>query len=334
MSPPYAGPPDGRIVPRYAGPDTFARLPTLESVGRADVAVVGVPFDSGVSYRPGARFGPAAVRSGSKMLRPYHPGLDVEPWNVMQVADAGDLAVNPFSIAEAISAVEEGARALLERATHAIAIGGDHTIALPLIRATAAQHGPLALLHFDAHLDTWDTYFGEPYTHGTPFRRAVEEGLLDPVRSVHVGTRSPLYSRSDLSDDAGLGFTTISAWDVAASGIGPVIERLRSRIGDRPVYLSIDIDVLDPAHAPGTGTPEPGGLTSRELQMMLRSLDGIDVVGADVVEVAPAYDHAELTALAAANLVYEILALLARKRYSGMETQRSHERYSREIDAP
>ncbi len=334
MSPTFIGPPDGRIVPRYAGPDTFARLPTLEYVGRADVAVVGVPFDSGVSYRPGARFGPAAVRAGSKMLRPYHPGLDVEPWNVMQVADAGDLAVNPFSIAEAIAAIESGSRAVLERATHTVAIGGDHTIALPLIRATAARHGPLALLHFDAHLDTWDTYFGEPYTHGTPFRRAVEEGLLDPGCSVHVGTRSPLYARSDLSDDAGLGFTTISAWDVATSGIGPVVERVRTRIGDRPVYLSIDIDVLDPAHAPGTGTPEPGGLTSRELQMMLRSLDGMDVVGADVVEVAPAYDHAELTALAAANLVYEILALLARKRSSAMETQRSHERYSREIDPP
>ncbi len=312
--PPFVGPPDGRLVPRYAGPDTFARLPTLEAVGRAAVAVLGVPFDSGVSYRPGARFGPASIRAGSKMLRPYHPALDVEPWKVMQVADAGDLAVNPFSIQEAIATIESGAAQVLDRCDHLIALGGDHTIALPLIRATAARHGPLALVHFDAHLDTWDTYFGEPYTHGTPFRRAVEEGLLDLDCSVHVGIRSPLYAREDLASDAALGFGIISAADVATEGIGPAIGRIRERVGARPVYVSIDVDVLDPAHAPGTGTPEPGGLTSRELQMMLRGMDGLAVVGGDVVEVAPAYDHAELTALAAANLAYELLGLLARRR--------------------
>jgi agmatinase len=314
LTSPIVGPPDGRLVPRYAGPDTFARLPSLDSVGQADVAVVGVPFDSGVSYRPGARFGPAAVRAGSKMLRPYHPALDVEPWSVMQVADAGDLAVNPFSIAEAIATIEAGTRSVLERANHVIAIGGDHTIALPLLRATAERHGSLALVHFDAHLDTWDTYFGEAYTHGTPFRRAVEEGLLDLDCSTHIGIRSPLYARSDLSEDAALGFEIITAADVAIRGIAEASERIRARVGRRPVYVSIDIDVLDPAHAPGTGTPEPGGLTSRELQLLLRGMDGIDVVGADVVEVAPAYDHAELTALAAANLAYEVLGLLARLR--------------------
>ncbi|MDE3204392.1 MAG: agmatinase [Acidobacteriota bacterium] len=308
------GPPDGRLVPRYAGPDTFARLPTLDGVGRADVAVVGVPFDSGVSYRPGARFGPAAVRAGSKMLRPYHPALDVEPWKVMQVADAGDLAVNPFSIAEAIAAIEAGATAILGRCTHLVAIGGDHTIALPLLRATAARWGRVALVHFDAHLDTWDTYFGEPYTHGTPFRRAVEEGLLDLDCSVHVGTRSPLYAHEDLSDDARLGFEIVTAADVATDGVAAAVARIHQRVGGRPVYVSIDIDVLDPAHAPGTGTPEPGGLTSRELQLLLRGMDGLDIVGADVVEVAPAYDHAELTALVAANLAYEVLGLLGRRR--------------------
>jgi agmatinase len=314
LTSPIVGPPDGRVVPRYAGPDTFARLPPLDAVGRAGVAVVGVPFDSGVSYRPGARFGPGAVRAASKMLRPYHPALDVEPWTVMQVADAGDLAVNPFSIAEAIAAIAAGTRSVLDRADHVIAIGGDHTIALPLLRATAERHGPLALVHFDAHLDTWDTYFGEPYTHGTPFRRAVEEGLLDMDCSAHIGIRSPLYARSDLSEDAALGFEIVTAADVAIRGIADASERIRSRVGRRPVYVSIDIDVLDPAHAPGTGTPEPGGLTSRELQLLLRGMDGIDVVGADVVEVAPAYDHAELTSLAAANLAYEVLGLLARGR--------------------
>ncbi len=308
------GPPDGRRVPRYTGPDTFARLPALEAVGSASVAVVGIPFDSGVSYRPGARFGPAAIRAGSKMLRPYHPALDIEPWTVMQVADAGDIAVNPFSIAAAISTITDATRRLLQQATHVIALGGDHTIALPVLRATSERHGRVALIHFDAHLDTWDTYFGEPYTHGTPFRRAVEEGLLDLGASVHVGIRSPLYARSDLADDAGLGFATISTAEIAADGIKPAVERIRARVGDRPVYVSVDIDVLDPAHAPGTGTPEPGGLSSRELQLLLRGLEDLRLVGADVVEVAPAYDHAELTALIAANVVYELLGLFALRK--------------------
>lgn len=305
------GPPDALVMPRFAGPDTFARLPRLGDVGSAAVAVLGIPFDSGVSYRPGARFGPAAVRAGSKLLRPYHPGLGVEPWQQHQVADAGDLGINPFDIAEAVSQVEAGARAALAAADRLVAVGGDHTIALPLLRATAERHGPVALIHFDAHLDTWDTYFGAPYTHGTPFRRAVEEGLLALDSSAHVGIRGPLYAASDLIEDRGLGFATVSTTDVARRGVDEAIDRIRERAGSRPVYVSVDIDVLDPAHAPGTGTPEPGGLTTRELQLILRGLDGAQVVGGDVVEVAPAYDHAELTALAAANVVYELLGLLA-----------------------
>ena len=294
------------------GPDTFARLPRLDDVGTAAVAVVGVPFDAGVSYRSGARFGPAAVRAGSKLLRPYHPSLDIEPWHVHQVADAGDIACNPFDIVAAINAIDAAARVLADRTDRIVAIGGDHTIALPLLRALHHRRGPLALVHFDAHLDTWDTYFGMPYTHGTPFRRAFEEGLLASDRSVHVGTRGPLYSTHDLSDDAGMGFAIISTMDIARRGVEDAVARIRERVGDLPVYLSVDIDVLDPAHAPGTGTPEPGGLTTRELQAMLRGLDGLDIGGADVVEVAPSYDHAELTALAAANVVYEYLGLFAR----------------------
>jgi agmatinase len=227
------------------------------------------------------------------------------------VADAGDLPANPFDLNQAIADVEGGARAVLDGADHLVAIGGDHTVALPLLRATAARHGPLALVHFDAHLDTWDTYFGAPYTHGTPFRRAVEEDLLSLNRSAHVGIRGSLYARSDLTDDRDLGFATVSTADVARRGVDDAIDRIRERVGDRPVYISIDIDVLDPAHAPGTGTPEPGGLTTRELQLILRGLTGLRLAGADVVEVAPAYDHAELTALAAANLAYELLGLLA-----------------------
>jgi len=311
---PPVGPPDALAVPRFAGPDTFARLPRLDDVGSAAVAIVGVPFDSGVSYRSGARFGPSAIRAGSKLLRPYHPALDVEPWRIQQVADAGDIACNPFDIMEAVSAIEVAAIDLLTRVDRLVTLGGDHTIALPLLRAMHQRHGPIALIHFDAHLDTWDTYFGMPYTHGTPFRRAFEEGLLAADQSVHVGIRGPLYSTQDLSQDAGMGFAIISTADIARHGVDVAISGIRERVGGGPVYLSVDIDVLDPAHAPGTGTPEPGGLTTRELQTILRGLDGLDLVGGDVVEVAPAYDHAELTALAAANVAYEYLGLFARAR--------------------
>ena len=308
------GPPDARAVPRFAGPDTFARLPRLEDVGSAAVAVVGVPFDSGVSYRSGARFGPSAIRAGSKLLRPYNPALDVEPWGVQQVADAGDIACNPFDIMAAVSAIEVAATDLLARVDRLVVLGGDHTIALPLLRTMHQRHGPIALVHFDAHLDTWDTYFGMPYTHGTPFRRAFEEGRLAVDRSVHVGIRGPLYAPEDLSQDAAMGFAIISTADIARHGVDVAISRIRERVGGGPVYLSVDIDVLDPAHAPGTGTPEPGGLTTRELQAVLRGLDGLNLVGGDVVEVSPAYDHAELTALAAANVAYEYLGLFARAR--------------------
>ncbi|HKT00611.1 MAG TPA: agmatinase [Rugosimonospora sp.] len=308
------GPPDALVVPRFTGPDTFARLPRLDDVGSAAVAVLGVPFDAGVSYRPGARFGPGAVRAGSRLLRPYHPGLQVEPWTAHQVADAGDVACNPFDIRTALGQIQTAADATLTRATRLVTIGGDHTIALPLLRAVHRRHGPVALVHFDAHLDTWDTYFAMPYTHGTPFRRAVEEGLLDLDCSAHVGTRGPLYTSTDLTADQQLGFATVSTDDIARHGVDQAVDRIRSRVGHRPVYVSIDVDVLDPAHAPGTGTPEPGGLTTRELQQILRGLDGLTLVGADVVEVTPAYDHAELTALAAANLAYNLLGLFARTK--------------------
>jgi agmatinase len=305
------GAPDGRVRPRYVGADTFARLPRLEDVPRARVAILGVPFDSGVSYRPGARFGPAAIRAGSKLLRPYHPALEVQPWSLHQVADAGDLAPNPFDLVEAIGQIEAGANSTLERADRIVALGGDHTIALPLLRAARGRHGPIALVHFDAHLDTWDTYFGAAYTHGTPFRRAFEEGLLAEDRCAHVGIRGSLYGTRDLEEDAGFGFEIVSTVDVARTGVDAAVERIRARVGNSPVYLSIDIDVLDPAHAPGTGTPEAGGLTTREVMLILRGLAGLPIVGVDVVEVAPPYDHAELTSIAAANLVYECLALLA-----------------------
>ena len=305
------GPVDASLVPRFAGPATFARLPRLDEVTDVDVAVFGVPFDAGVSYRPGARFGPAHVRESSRLLRPYNPALDVSPFAQLQVADAGDIAVNPFSIEEAIRQVERGADALSERAPRLLAIGGDHTIALPLLRSVARIHGPVAVVHFDAHLDTWDTYFGAAYTHGTPFRRASEEGLIDQTGSMHVGIRGPLYGATDLTNDAGLGFTVVHAAELEDLGSRGVAERIRARVQDRPVYVSVDIDVLDPAFAPGTGTPESGGLLSRELLALLRSFSSLHLVGADIVEVAPAYDHAEITGIAASHVAFELLSAMA-----------------------
>jgi agmatinase len=305
------GPIDSSVVPRFAGLATFARLPRIDQVSRADVAVVGVPFDSGVSYRPGARFGPAAVREASRLLRPYHPGLDVSPFERAQVVDAGDIAANPMDIPQAIGTIEREARELLDSGARLVTIGGDHTIALPLLRAMAQRHGPVALLHFDAHLDTWDSYFGASYTHGTPFRRAVEEGVLDTSALCHVGIRGPLYSRADLTGDKELGFGILTSADVMRRGVDEVVGGLRERIGDRPLYVSVDIDVLDPAHAPGTGTPEAGGMTSRELLEILRGLAGANLVSADVVEVAPAYDHAEITSIAASHVAYVLVSLLS-----------------------
>jgi agmatinase len=279
-------PVSGTKVPRFAGPSTFARLPELRDVESCDVAIVGIPFDAGTSYRPGARFGPMSIRQASRHLRTnYHPSYDVEPFKVQQVADAGDITCNPFNIDEAIKQIEEGATELLDKVGGIISLGGDHTIALPLLRAiNKMNNGPVALVHFDAHLDTWDTYFGAPYTHGTPFRRAREENLF----------------LDDHCDE----FQT--------QGTDKIAERIRKRVGNNPLYLSIDIDVLDPAFAPGTGTPEIAGMTTREMVNVIRGLSGLNLISADVVEVSPAYDHAEVTSLAAATIVYELTNLFAK----------------------
>jgi len=311
------GPVDPMQVPRFAGPATYARLPALDAVGKAEVAILGVPFDSGVVYRPGARFGPNAIRAGSKMLRPFNAWTEAEPF-AQQVADAGDVACTPFSIQQAIGEIEAAARATYERASHVLAIGGDHTIALPMLRAASARFGPLALVHFDAHLDTWNTYFGGArYTHGTPFRRAAEEGLLDLQRSMHVGTRGPQFSAQDLPEDAALGFHLIDGRAIDDRGTAAIASEIREVVGSAHVYLSLDIDVLDPAFAPGTGTPEAGGWSSREAIAIIRGLGGIRLAAADVVEVAPAYDHAEVTAIAAANIVYELLCLFSKSKADG-----------------
>ncbi|MHC9290947.1 agmatinase [Mycobacterium sp. LTG2003] len=303
---------DAQAVPRYAGIATFARLPQRHEVEHYDIAVVGVPFDSGVTYRPGARFGPAAIRQASRLLKPYHPALDVSPFASAQVVDAGDIAANPFDIGVAVDEVREGIAGLVTTPKkRVVALGGDHTIALPALQAMHRVHGPVALVHFDAHLDTWGPYFGAPCTHGTPFRLAAEKGLLVKDHSAHIGIRGSLYDRADLLDDESLGFTIVHCRDIDRIGVDGVIDRIRQRVGEHPVYVSIDIDVLDPAFAPGTGTPEIGGMTSRELVAVLRAMRSLQIVGADVVEVAPAYDNAETTAVAAANLAYELITLMA-----------------------
>ena len=314
-APRIIGQTDGLDVPRFAGLTTFARLPRREDVTRYDVAIVGVPFDTGVTYRPGARFGPAHIRQSSRLLRPYNPSLDIEPFRYQQVVDAGDIICNPFDIEEAISQIETGVLQLMSEGQGLVTLGGDHTISLPILRAMKKVYGPVALVHFDAHLDTWPTYFGAPYTHGTPFRRAAEEGLFVPHKSAHVGIRGSLYGTDDLSDDAAMGFQMINCLEVDRVGVPAIIERLREQVGDLPTYLSIDIDVLDPAFAPGTGTPETAGLNSRELMAMVRGFLGANIVGADVVEVSPPYDHAEITGIAAANLAYEYVALFEAARH-------------------
>jgi agmatinase len=302
------GPVPSTETPRFGAPHTFALVPTADEVGDVDVAVFGVPFDAGVSYRPGARFGPDHIRASSKLLRPYSPEADAWPTLAHQVVDLGNIAANPYDIPDAVRMIENDTRAVLERAARILVLGGDHTIALPVLRALHGQHGPIAVLHFDAHLDTWPTNWGARFLHGSPFRNASEEGLLDLEACMHIGIRGGLFSTEDMANDRAFGFATVRCDELHSIGVDGVVERMRARLGDRPVYISVDIDVLDPAFAPGTGTPEAGGLSSRELLMILRATSSLNVVGADIVEVAPAYDHAEITGIAAAHVGYELLA--------------------------
>ena len=305
------GPPDATKVPRFAGITTFARLPRREDVRHCDIAILGIPFDSGTSFRPGARFGPEAIRAASRLVRTYNPVLEVSPFQACQVADAGDLAISPYDVESAVTEIEQGLEHVLSTSTRVVTLGGDHTIALPILRALHRRFGPIAVVHFDAHLDTWDNYFGARFTHGTPFRRASEEGLLSKGNCIHLGIRGPVYDGVDLSDDSALGFMVRPARAMGEFRQDEVLEELHDRVRDRPVYVSVDIDVLDPGFAPGTGTPEPGGLSSRELLALLRGLADLPLVGADVVEVAPAYDHAQITALAASHVAYELVSVMA-----------------------
>lgn len=304
---------DATKRPRYGGVSTFALLPQLQEITQADIAIVGIPFDSGVSYRPGARFGPSHVREASRLLRPYNPATGSSPFANQQVVDAGDFAANPFNIEEAIQSIHRNYDELNEQVKKIITIGGDHTITLPILRSLRAKHGQISVVHFDAHLDTWDSYFGADYTHGTTFRRASEEGLLDPEGCMHIGIRGPLYAAQDLIDDKTIGFQIFSSIEFQDLGAAEAVKKMLNRVGNRPVYISIDIDVLDPAYAPGTGTPEAGGISSRELLSVIRATGGMNIIGADIVEVAPAYDHAQITGIAASHAMYELICAMGSK---------------------
>ncbi len=301
---------DATVVPRFAGLRTFARLPTLDQAGRADVAVLGAPFDGATTFRAGARYGPAGIREASLLLRPYNEALDVSPFAERQVVDAGDAGPSPVDIIKAHKTIEDDAASLHERGARVLGLGGDHSVSLPLLRAAAATHGRLSLLQFDAHTDTWDSYFGSKLTHGTMFRRAIEEELIDGHSSVQIGLRGSLYTSGDYAENGELGFTTLLARDFDSAGVGGAISLALSRLRS-PVYITVDIDCLDPAFAPGTGTPEAGGLTSRELLAILRGLASrVNVAAADVVEVSPPYDPTGATAVAAANVAFELIGLL------------------------
>jgi agmatinase len=303
---------DAREIPRFAGIRTFMRAPHTTDLAGVDAAVYGIPFDTATTYRTGTRFGPEAIRSASALLRPYNPALEVNVVETLSVVDYGDLPVSPGDTERTYGQIEQGLAPLVEAGVFPLALGGDHSVTLAELRVLARRHGPLALVQLDAHGDTWDEYFGQRYFHGTTFLRAVEEKLIDPTASIQAGLRGSLFDDGDLESARELGFAVLPCDQLRTLGPGGYSSIVRERVGRRPVFLSFDVDVLDPAFAPGTGTPEVGGLSTAEALDFLRALRGIDLAAADVVEVSPPYDGpGQQTALAAANVAYELLSLRA-----------------------
>lgn len=315
MDSPHYQPLDAMVYPRFSGIRTFMRLPHVTDLAGVDFAVVGVPFDTGGTYRVGARFGPEGIRSESVLLRPYNPALEIEIFRYCSGVDYGDLPVTPGYLPESHRQIETGAKAVFGSGAIPLFLGGDHSVSLPLLRAAAATYGPLALVHFDAHSDLWPGYFGGKDTHGTPFRRALEEKLIDPSRSSQVGLRGSLYDAGDLQMSYEAGFHVVTGPMLHAQGVAATLAQVLARVGTGPAYLSFDIDFVDPTYAPGTGTPEVGGFSGYEAQQLIRGLTGVNFIGFDLVEVMPMYDPARSTCLLAANLVYEFISLIAlRKR--------------------
>jgi agmatinase len=314
-----AGPPyrplDAQVIPRFAGIRTFMRVPHVTDLAGVDAAVYGIPFDTATSYRTGPRFGPEAIRSASALIRPYNPAQAVNVIDTLSVVDMGDVPVSPGDTERTYAQIEEALAPLVDRGVFPAAMGGDHSITLAELRALAKRYGPLALVQLDSHGDTWEQYFGQRYFHGTTFKRAVEEGLLDASASVQAGMRGSLYSASDIDDAKAMGFAVLTADELRALPPDEYGALVRDRVGERPVFLSFDIDFLDPAFAPGTGTPEVGGFSTAEALAFVRALRGVKLAGCDVVEVSPPYDGpGQITALMAANLAFELLGVMALER--------------------
>jgi agmatinase len=309
------------MPPRFSGIRTFARLEHSRELRGRDVAVIGVPFDVGTSFRPGARFGPEAIRSASVLLRPYHPGLELDVLTTVDAVDWGDVEVGPGNVERGLAEIADQLAQPLASGARSLLLGGDHSIALAELRAHAERQGsPVAVVLLDSHPDTWDSYRGERYFHGTPFRRAAEEGVVAPERSLLAGMRGPVYSERDLSDAERLGFELIRWEELRRMEPAEYGERARGRVGGGPSLLSFDVDFVDPAFAPATGTPEPGGPSSSQALELLRALTGIEFCGFDVVEVSPPYDGpGQVTSLLASAVAYEMLGLVARSKLGVQE---------------
>ena len=313
MSNPH--PRDAFKSPRFSQPPTFMRLPFQADVAGVDVAIVGVPFDSGTTYRPGARLAPREIRSQSSLIRPYSRFLRVAPFERLSVVDAGDVDASPVSLEMAHAAIEARIGEVVAAGGVPIAVGGDHSISLPVLRAEARRHGPLGLVQFDSHIDTWDEDFGSKIFHGSPFYYAIIEGIVDPRRFVQVGIRGPMYGPDDFAFHEQHGIRVIDIEEVQRLGTRGVIDEIRQVTGTGRCHVTFDIDAVDPAFAPGTGTPEVGGLTSREAQQLLRGLAGLSIAGCDLVEVSPPFDGpGQITSLLAANLLFEMLCAIATGR--------------------
>jgi len=301
----------GNDMPRFGAPATFMRLPAQSTAKGLDACFVGVPMDIGTSNRPGTRFGPRQIRAESCFVRPYNMASRAAPFDSLQVADIGDVAVDTFNLPKCMDIITNAYNAILAEGCIPLTLGGDHTIAYPILRAMAKKHGPVGLIHVDAHADVNEHMFGEPIAHGTPFRRAVEEGLLDPKRTVQIGIRGSIYAPDDMSFAENAGMRVIYMEEFTKLGPAKVIEITRRVVGDGPTYVSFDVDGLDPVYAPGTGTPEIGGMTTREAQEVVRGLQGLNLVGGDVVEVSPPFDSSGNTALVGATFMFEIMCVLA-----------------------
>ncbi|WP_377504875.1 agmatinase [Octadecabacter sp. R77987] len=305
----------GNDLARFSGPQTFMRLPSVETAAGLDVGFIGVPMDIGTSWRSGTRFGPKQVREQSAMIRPYNIQTGAAPFDSLQCADLGDVAINTFDLAATIDIITDTYDAHLKHDMIPIGIGGDHTMTLPILRSIARKHGPAALVHVDAHADVSDDMFGSKVAHGTPFRRAYEEGLITPSKVWQIGLRGTGYSADDFTEAAGWGFNQHLAPALWHKSLTPLAKDIVAAIGSQPTYITFDIDSLDPAFAPGTGTPEIGGLTTMQAMELIRGLRGLNIVGADMVEVSPPYDTSGNTALVGANIIYEILSVLPGVKY-------------------